>query len=45
MGQIMENLKEHQNKPTKQNLPNQTYQTTPTKPNLPNQALQAVKAI
>ena len=37
MGQIMENLKEHQNKPTKQNLPNQTYQTTPTKPNLPNQ--------
>ena len=24
-------------KPTKPNLPNQTYQTKPTKPNLPNQ--------
>ena len=27
-------------KPTKPNLPNQTYQTKPTKPNLPNQTYQ-----
>ena len=30
-----------QTKPTKPNLPNQTYQTEPNKPNIPNQTQQA----
>ena len=35
--QIFQNC---QTKPSKLNLPNQTYQTKPTKPNLPDQTYQ-----